>query len=347
MGELVVDELEVQKYQEQEVEENGLPLVLLYGPLSLLNVFGSESLLNNFRLIKPWESPEIPLHEYLITHAKNVKALVCLGKTELDSKAIHCLPSLEIVVTCAAGLNHIDLIECRRRGIMVCNAGNAYTIDGADYAVGLLLDVLRRVTSGDRYVRSRMWPLKGEYRLGSKLRGKRVGIVGLGSIGSEVVKRLVPFGCKISYNSRKKKPGVPYPYYSSVYDLAVNNDVLVLLCSLSEETFHCIDKDVLTALGKDGVIINIGRGPLVDEEQLVRFLVNGDIAGAGLDVFEDEPAVPRELMELDNVVLSPHKAVFTPESFIELQELIVGNLQAFFSKKPLLSLYKNALSASS
>ncbi|PIA49786.1 hypothetical protein AQUCO_01300488v1 [Aquilegia coerulea] len=342
MGELVVDELEVQQYQEEVEEINGLsPLVLLYGPTSLLSVFGSEALENKFRFLKPWENPQVPIHEFLLTHAMNVKACLCLGKTELDAKAIQCLPSLEIVVTCAAGLNHIDLVECRRRGILVTNAGNVYAIDGADYCVGLLLDVLRRVSAGDRYVRSGMWPLKGEYRLGSKLNGKRVGIIGLGSIGTEVMKRLLGFNCKISYNSRSKKPWIPYPYYSSVYDLAVNNDVLILLCSLTDETFHVINKEVLAALGKDGVVINIGRGPLIDEKELVRCLVNDEIAGAGLDVFENEPEVPKELLTLDNVVLSPHKAVFTPESFIELQELIVGNLEAYFMKKPLLSLYKN------
>ncbi|KAL5727797.1 hypothetical protein ACHQM5_000948 [Ranunculus cassubicifolius] len=342
MGELVLDESEIQQYHDDVEEEmDGLPLVLLMGQNSLLNVFGSEALMSKFRFLKPWDYPETPLHEFLLTHANHVKACVCLGKTELDSKAIHCLPSLELVVTCAAGLDHIDLAECRRRGILVTNSGNVYSIDGADYVVGMLLDVLRNVSSADRYVRSGMWPRKGDYRLGSKLGGKRVGIIGLGSIGNEVVKRLQAFGCIISYNSRKKKP-VPFTYYSSILDLAINNDVLITLCSLTEETFHLIDKEVLAALGKDGVIINIGRGPLIDEKELVRCLVNGDILGAGLDVFEDEPVVPKELLELDNVVLSPHKAVFTPDAFLELQELIVGNLEAYFMKKPLLSLYRNA-----
>ncbi|KAL5727798.1 hypothetical protein ACHQM5_000949 [Ranunculus cassubicifolius] len=341
MGELFLDALDVQRFHEEIIEEvDGLPLVLLYGPDSLLKVFGSDALVEKFRFLKPWDHPEIPLHEFLLTRGKYVKACLCLGKTELDSKAIQCLPSLELIVTCAAGLNHIDLIECNRRGILVTNAGTAYAIDGADYVVGLLLDVLRNVTSTDRYVRSGMWPLKGDYRLGSKLGGRRVGIIGLGSIGSEVAKRLQAFGCKISYNSRRKKP-VPYPYYTNVRDLAVDSDVLITLCELTEETHHLINKDILSALGKDGVVINIGRGPLIDEKELVRCLVNREIWGAGLDVFEEEPIVPKELMELDNVVLSPHKAVFTPDAFMELQELIVGNLEAFFTKRPLLSLYKN------
>lgn len=170
-----------------------------------------------------------------------------------------------------------------------------------------------------------------------QLWGKRVGIVGLGSIGSEVAKRLVAFDCRIAYNSRAKKPSSPYTYYDNVCDLAVNSDVLITCCALTSETHHIINKDVLTALGKEGIIINVGRGPLIDEKELVQYLVQGEIGGAGLDVFEKEPYVPTELFELDNVVLSPHLAVLTPESFEALHELVIANLKAFFSNKPLLS----------
>lgn len=171
-----------------------------------------------------------------------------------------------------------------------------------------------------------------------KLGGKRIGIVGLGSIGSEVAKRLLPFGCSIVYNSRKKKPSVPFPYFANVYELAVNSDALVVCCALTEETHHIIDKDVLMALGKEGVLVNVGRGALVNEKELVRALIREELGGAGLDVFEDEPNVPKELFGLDNVVLSPHCAVVTPECFQALEELIIANLKAFFSNRSLRSL---------
>lgn len=161
--------------------------------------------------------------------------------------------------------------------------------------------------------------------------------MGLGSVGSEVAKRLVPFGCRIAYASRKKKPGVYYPFYANVSDLATDSDVLIVCCALTKETYHMINKDVMTALGKEGVIINVGRGALIDEKELVQFLVWGELGGAGLDVFEDEPNVPKELLTLDNVVLSPHVAVLTAESFAALEQVIIGNLEAFFSNKPLLS----------
>lgn len=162
--------------------------------------------------------------------------------------------------------------------------------------------------------------------------------MGLGSIGLEVAKRLEAFGCAISYYSRNKKPFVSYASYPNIYELAANSDVLVICCALTEQTLHMINRQVMLALGKDGVIVNIARGAVIDEEELVSCLKRGEIAGAGLDVFEHEPCVPNELYELDNVVLSPHAAVSTQESFRELYELMSGNLEAFFSNKPLLSL---------
>lgn len=163
--------------------------------------------------------------------------------------------------------------------------------------------------------------------------------MGLGNIGYEVAKRLEAFGCLISYNSRKKKPYVSYPFYSNVCELAANCDALIICCGLTSQTRHLINKQVLLALGKGGVIVNIGRGPIIDEKEMVRSLLQGEIAGAGLDVFENEPDVPEELRALDNVVLSPHCAVFTPESLKDLSEHVVGNLEAFFSNRPLLSEY--------
>ena len=173
--------------------------------------------------------------------------------------------------------------------------------------------------------------------LRAQLGGKHVGIVGLGRIGFEVAKRLEAFGCEIAYNSRRKRTQVPYSYYANVSDLATNSDALIVCCASTKETYHLINKDVLTALGKNGVVINVGRGALVDEKELVKFLVQGEIGGAGLDVYENEPHVPEELFGLDNVVLSNHTAVCTPESMAALKSVVIGNLEAFFANKPLLS----------
>lgn len=318
-----------EKTTNNEVEDQR-PLVLVYR-LPSFNLPNTDRLKTHFRLL------DQPITATVTASSSSVRALIAVGPTPVAAETLDLFPSLRIVVGSSAGVDHIDLAECRRRGIAVTTAGDAYSENVADYAVALLLDVLRRVSAADRFVRSGLWPQKGEYPLGYKLGGKRVGIVGLGSIGSEVAKRLVAFGCTVAYNSRNKKPSAPYPYYANVCDLAVDSDVLVICCALTNETRHIINKDVLTALGSEGVIINVGRGPLVDEKELVQFLVRGEIGGAGLDVFENEPEVPKELFSMDNVVLSPHCAIMTAESFESLMEVIIANLKAFFSNKPLLS----------
>lgn len=303
-----------------------LPLVLVH-VLPPFEIPFKGRLQSRFQLIDSSDS----------TFSPHASVLLCVGPAPVSSDTLRHLPSLQCIVGSSAGVDHIDLEECRRRGITVTNAGSSFCEDGADFAIGLLIDVLRRISAADRYVRAGLWPMKGDYPLGSKLGGKRVGIVGLGNIGSEIAKRLVAFGCRIAYNSRSKKSSVSFPYYANICNLAANSDILIICCALTKETHHLIDKDVMTALGKEGVIINVGRGGLINEKELVQCLVQGQIRGAGLDVFENEPDVPKELFELENVVLSPHKAIATLESLASLQELIVGNLEAFFSNKPLLS----------
>lgn len=169
-----------------------------------------------------------------------------------------------------------------------------------------------------------------------QLSKKKVGIVGLGSIGSLVAKRLEPFGCIISYNSRSLKPGVPYLYHTDILSLAADNDVLILCCSLTDETQHIVNREVMETLGKYGVIINIGRGGLMDEKEMVKCLMEGMIWGVGLDVFENEPEVPEELFSLENVVLSPHSAGMTLGSLGNVTEFVLTNLKAFFSDQPLI-----------
>ncbi|KAM0900880.1 hypothetical protein ACQ4PT_020348 [Festuca glaucescens] len=259
------------------------------------------------------------------------------GSVLVDVSFLDALPSLRCVVSTGAGVDHIDLAECARRGIAVGNSGEVYSTDVADYAVGLMIDVLRQVSAAERYVRRGSWPVQGDYPLGSKLGGKRVGIIGLGNIGSRIAKRLEAFGCVIHYNSRKPKDSVSYKYFPNVHDLAAESDVLIVACALTKATWHIVNKDVLEALGKDGVIINVGRGAHVDEAELLVVLKEGKIAGTSLDVYEHEPKVPAELFSMDSVVLSAHAAVFTEESRSDLWEYTIGNLEAFFSGQPLLS----------
>ncbi|RZC57605.1 hypothetical protein C5167_004908 [Papaver somniferum] len=244
-----------------------LPLVLLLNNVPFIPSF-QEKFSNQFRTLKRTDL-SIPVNEFLKKDCQSVKALVCGAKFAVTKEFLDCLPSLGCMVLTCVGLDNIDLGECKKRGIVIGNAGTVYSEDVADFAIGLLIDVLRKISSGHRFVRSGLWSINTEFPLGSKLSGKRIGIVGLGSIGSEVAKRLVAFNCIISYTSRNKKPSVPFSYHSNVVDLASCNDVLILTCELNKQTFHIINKDVMSALGKKGIIINVGRGALVDEKEMV------------------------------------------------------------------------------
>ncbi|KAF8019757.1 hypothetical protein BT93_G0446 [Corymbia citriodora subsp. variegata] len=293
----------------EEMPRPDLPQLLVIKPPGLFNY--GDPFAAKFAVLRAWESP-LPLPRFLSDHARSAPALLCSAATRVTAAVLDLLPSLRIIVTTSAGLNHIDLPECRRRGVAVANAGEVFSDDVADAAVGLALAVLRKVSAADRFVRRGRWAEEGDFALGSKLAGKRVGIVGLGSIGLRVAKRLEAFGCPISYNSRTKKPSVSYPFYANVYELTANSDILIICCALTEQTHHMIDKSILLALGKDGILINVGRGAIIDEKELVQSLMQGDIRGAGLDVFENEPNVPKELLSLDNVILSPHGSVIGP-----------------------------------
>ncbi|XVF33447.1 hypothetical protein REPUB_Repub17cG0169400 [Reevesia pubescens] len=322
---------------QSQPSQNDLPYVLILKTPTAFIIFGDHCYNSpKFQFLKAYESP-LPLPKFLLAHAQSVQAILSSSGAPVTADTIRLLPLLRLVVTTSQGLDHIDLSECRRRGIAVAGAGTIFASDCADSVVALLIDVLRKVSAANRFVKQGLWSSQGHYPLGSKLGGKRVGIVGLGNIGSEVAKRLGAFGCSISYNSRTKKPLVPYTFYSNVVELAANCDALIICCALTDETHHLINNEVLSALGKDGVIINIARGPIIDEKELVRYLVEGKIRGGGLDVFEHEPDVPNELFALDNVVMSPHNAVYTRESVEDLRKLVVGNLEAFFSNEPLLT----------
>ncbi|CAF2115699.1 unnamed protein product [Brassica napus] len=310
------------------------PLVLVHRPPTMK--YMDEPLTRYYRILTTHTSSD-PLPVFLSRHASSVRAVVSIGRFKIDADFLSRLPSLQLIVCTSVGTDHVDLPECNRRGIAVTNAGGAYSEDVADYAVGLLISFLRRIPAADRYVRSGKWARCGEFQLGIKLSGKRIGILGLGSIGSLIAKRLEPFGCIISYNSTRQKQSIPYLYYPDVVSLAANNDVIVLCCALNDQTRHIVNREVMEALGKKGIIINVGRGGLIDEKEMVKCLVEGVIGGAGLDAFEKEPGVPVELFGLDNVVLSPHCAIATPGSFDNVVELALANLKAFFSNQPLIS----------
>ncbi|KAI3681671.1 hypothetical protein L6452_36474 [Arctium lappa] len=282
-----------------------------------------EQCFSKFQILKAYDSP-LPTLDFLQAYAQSVKVVLCSGTLPITADVIRNLPALQLIVSCATGVDHIDLAECRRHGIRVTNIGDAFSDDVADGAVGILIDVMRRINGGDRFVRSGKWKdYGGTYTLGSKLRGKKVGIVGLGNIGSRVATRLEAMGCIVSYTSKQRKHSTPFPFYPNVLQLAFESDALIICCALTNDTHHMINNKVMRALGEKGVIVNVARGAIINEAELVKSLVEGKIGGAGLDAFENEPNVPKELLGLDNVVLLPHQTAFTKESFHDATQILI------------------------
>ncbi|XP_064954266.1 hydroxyphenylpyruvate reductase-like [Musa acuminata AAA Group] len=302
-----------------------------------MNAYLESELARRYKVFRLWESPPERREGFIRANAAAIRAVVGNSKAGADADTIDALPRLEIVACFSVGLDKVDLAKCRERGIRVTNTPDVLTEDVADLAIGLAIAVLRRLCQADRYVRSGAWLSKGDYKLTTRFSGKTIGIIGLGRIGLAIAKRAEAFGCPISYYSRSEKPNTNYKYYSNLVDLAANCHVLVVACSLTEETYHIVNREVLDALGPKGVLVNIGRGPHVDEPELVTALREGRLGGAGLDVFEHEPDVPEELFGMENVVLVPHVGSGTNETRNAMADLVLGNLEAHVMNKPLLT----------
>jgi lactate dehydrogenase-like 2-hydroxyacid dehydrogenase len=266
---------------------------------------------------------------FLDTHAEGIEVVVCSGRFGVDTELMRRLTGLKAIVNFGVGYDATDVAQATERGIRISNTPDVLTDCVADTALALYLDVLRRISAADRFVRRGDWENTGNFPLAVRASGKRVGILGLGRIGSAIATRLDGFGCEIHYHNRRPVDGSSYTYQDSVVGLAANVDVLIVAAAGGPDSAGLVGADALAALGPDGYIVNIARGSVVDEEALVSALVGGRLAGAGLDVFADEPRVPRELMDLDNVVLLPHLGSGTHETRRDMAELTLDNLRSY------------------
>jgi lactate dehydrogenase-like 2-hydroxyacid dehydrogenase len=273
--------------------------------------------------------------EFLNANGNRIRGVVTGGHIGIPNELADRLPAVEIVAINGVGFDKVDLSKARQRGYRVSNTPDVLTTDVADTAIGLIIAQARHIAAADAHVRKGGWS-KSEVGLGTRVSGRRYGIFGLGRIGKAIAKRLEGFEGKISYTGRAKQD-VGYDYHPSLTELAKNCDVLVIAAAASAETHHSIDAAVLAALGPDGVLINIARGSLVDEGALVKALQLGQLGGAGLDVFEDEPNVPPELYEMSNVVLTPHIGSGTHQTRKAMADLVLANLSAYFSDKELVT----------
>lgn len=263
--------------------------------------------------------------------AGSVTVAVTSGRTGVDAALITALPHLRAIVHFGVGYDTTDIEAAAARGISVSNTPDVLTDCVADTAVGLMIDTLRQFPAADRYVRAGRWPTAGDYPLTRQVSGSRVGIVGLGRIGGAIATRLTAFGCPISYHNRRPVPDSSFTYVGSVVDLARAVDVLIVAASGGNATRNLVDAEVLAALGPEGYLVNVARGSVVDEVALVDALTDGRLAGAGLDVFTDEPHVPRALLDLDTVVVLPHVASGTVQTRAAMEALTLRNLDSFLA----------------
>jgi lactate dehydrogenase-like 2-hydroxyacid dehydrogenase len=273
---------------------------------------------------------------FLKQHAPQVRALATFGPAGADAKLMDALPRLELIANFGVGVDAIDLDAAKQRGIIVTNTPDVLNDCVADTAMALTVNVMRRFPRAEAYLRAGQWAAKGAYPLTTSLGGKTMGILGLGRIGEAIAKRAQAFGMKIRYHNRRKKD-VAYPYDADPVALATNADVLVIVTPGGPETEKLVNAKVLDALGPQGYLVNIARGSVVDEPVLLRYLQQKKIAGAGLDVFADEPRVPPAFFALENAVLLPHVGSATHETRTAMGNLQVDNLVAHFAGRPVLT----------
>ncbi|MFZ0154394.1 2-hydroxyacid dehydrogenase [Pseudomonas sp.] len=272
--------------------------------------------------------------EAIARHGDTIDAVLTRGPLGLTADEISVLTKLQIICVIGAGYEQVDLAAAAARGITVTNGAGANAAAVADHAMALLLAVVRDIPRADASTR------RGEWNriISPAVSGKRLGILGLGAVGMAIAKRAaLGFDMQVSYHNRKPRPEVAYEYCASPLTLAQASDFLLVATPGGADTRQLIDKPVLEALGPEGFLVNIGRASVVSTADLVEALRSGAIAGAGLDVFDDEPAVPDDLKALGNVVLTPHVAGQSPDAARDTVQLVLKNLQAFFVGEPLLT----------
>ena len=263
--------------------------------------------------------------------AGEIRAVVTGGAGGLPREWFDRLPRLGLIAVNGVGTDKVDLAAARERGIRVTTTPGVLADDVADLAMGLVIDVLRRVTEGDRFVRDGGWSSGTRMPLGRSLWSLRLGILGLGQIGQALGRRAEAFGMSIGFWNRTPISGIRWTRCGSPLELAIESDVLAVCLAAVPETLGIVDASLISALGPSGILVNVARGSLVDEEALVSALRTGGIAGAGLDVFAVEPHGSGRFSSLGNVVLTPHEGSATIETRHAMGEIVLRNLADFFS----------------
>ena len=271
---------------------------------------------------------------YLRANAAKFQAIATGGHIKVDGAYMSQFPNLKIVANFGVGYDTVDAKWAGQHGIIVTNTPDVLTEEVADTALGLLIMTMRELSQSERYLRAGKWVSEGAYPLThNTLRGKKLGILALGRIGKAIATRCEAFGLTIVYHTRTEQKDVPYTYYPTLKGMAQDVDILMSVAPGGAATHHIINAEILEALGPTGVLINIGRGSVVDEQALIRALRDKKIFSAGLDVFDDEPNVPAELIAMDNIGLLPHVGSASHHTRNLMGQRVVDNIKAFIAGK--------------
>lgn len=300
-----------------------LPELLVIGPLPPgLNAL----LVKHYRVHPLWK--EADRAGFLQANTGRFDGAVTMSRHGCASDVMAAIAG-KVVACFGVGYDGIDLTAARKYGVAVSTTPDVLNECVADTAIALMLAVARQLVAADRFVRDGRWR-EAAFGLGTRVSGKRLGILGLGRIGTAIAQRAQAFGMPIRYHGRTRQSGVAYEYEADLSALAAWSDFLIVACNGGATTRHLVNREVLDALGPEGIVINIARGSVIDEDALVAAVTAGTVGGAGLDVFADEPNVPEELIRSNRVVLLPHIAASTRETRAEMEALVLRNLQSFF-----------------
>lgn len=259
-----------------------------------------------------------------------VRAIAAAGQMQIDGDLIARMPKLEIVAKFGVGYDTVDVEAAKAANVIVTNTPDVLTDEVADLTLGLLIATVRQIPQADRFLRDGKWR-SGPYPLSGSLRGRRVGILGLGRIGHAVATRIVAMGLEVAYCARTQQTNAPYAYHPNALSLAKACDILIVVVPGGGATDGLVGAEVINALGPDGVLINVARGSVVDEAVLISALTDGRLGAAGLDVFNDEPNVPEAFFGLPNVVLLPHVGSGTTTTRNAMGDLVFANLNSWFA----------------
>jgi lactate dehydrogenase-like 2-hydroxyacid dehydrogenase len=266
-----------------------------------------------------------------------IRVIVCSGANQVDRAFINRFKNLELIANFGVGYDSVDAVHASTRGILVTHTPDVLTEEVADTALGLLIMAARELGAAERYLRAGHWEAKPYPLTPGTLRGRTVGLVGLGRIGLAIARRCEGFGLKLAYCNRSPRADVSYPYYPTPVALAAAVDTLMVVAPGGAATRHLINKDVLDALGPQGILINIGRGSVVDEAALIAALDEGRILSAGLDVFEDEPRVPAGLIAHEKITLLPHVGSASQHTRRAMGQLVVDNVVTWLTDRTVLT----------